>query len=68
MTQPTSNPADSADPADPARAILANAASVIEITRRAWPAAPAIEKPKTARRPMQAGMLIAMNFWSHKAL
>jgi hypothetical protein len=65
MTQPTPNPADSADPA---RAILANAATVIETTRRAWRPVLNNEKPKTARRPMHAFMLIAMNFWSHKTL
>jgi hypothetical protein len=47
MTEPTPNPAD------PARAIAANAANVIETTRRAWLAPPLNEKPKTARRPMQ---------------
>jgi hypothetical protein len=58
------------------RAMSAAAARVIDTTRRAWFAvgetlsidmAPA-RYAGFPRRPMQASVLIAMNFWSHKPL
>jgi hypothetical protein len=58
------------------RAMSAAAAIVIETTRRAWftvgetrsiDMAPA-RYAGFSRRPMQASVLIALNFWSHKTL
>jgi hypothetical protein len=54
----------------------ATVAMVIETTRRAWftaGEAPSIDMAPARyagfpRRPMQANVLIAMSFWSHKTL
>lgn len=58
------------------RAMSATVAMVIETTRRAWftaGEAPSIDMAPARyagfpRRPMQANVLIAMSFWSHKTL
>ena len=61
------------------RAMSANAARVIETTRRAWLAAaeqpisdiaetrPA-RPPRFSRRPIVANLALAMNFWSTRPL
>lgn len=59
------------------RAISANAARVIETTRRAWLAAAAQpigdtaeppRPPRFSRRPIVANLAITMNFWSTRPL
>ena len=59
------------------RAMSANAARVIETTRRAWLAAAAQpindiatqpRPPRFSRRPIVANLAIAMNFWSTRPL
>jgi len=59
------------------RAMSANAARVIETTRRAWLAAAAQpindiatqpRPPRFSRRPIVANLALAMNFWSTRPL
>ncbi len=59
------------------RAMSANAARVIETTRRAWlatAAQPASDiatqprPPRFSRRPIVANLALAMNFWSTRPL
>ncbi|MDN7182665.1 hypothetical protein M0D69_32545 [Caballeronia sp. SEWSISQ10-4 2] len=62
------------------RAMSANAARVIETTRRAWLAAAAqpasarvnsatqLRPPRFSRRPIVANLALAMNFWSTRPL
>ena len=59
------------------RAMSANAARMIETTRRAWLAAAAQpvsdmatqpRPPRFSRRPIVANLAIAMNFWSTRPL
>ena len=61
------------------RAMSANAARVIETTRRAWLAAAAqpisdiaeprpSRPPRFSRRPIVANLALAMNFWSTRPL
>ncbi len=71
MTQTTT------DPSEAQRAMSANAARVIEITRRAWLAtqtqpagdiARKSQRPRFSRRPIVANLAQAMNFWSTRQL
>ncbi len=58
------------------RTMSATAAMVLETTRRAWFTVGETRSIDTAparyagfpRRPMQASVLVAMNFWSHETL
>jgi hypothetical protein len=59
------------------RAMSANAARVIETTRRAWLATTAQptsdiatqpRPPRFSRRPIVANLALAMNFWSTRPL
>jgi hypothetical protein len=67
------------DPSRAQRAMSANAARVIETTRRAWLAAAAQpisdiaetrppRPPRFSRRPIVANLALAMNFWSTRPL
>jgi hypothetical protein len=64
------------DPADLRSTMAANIANVLETTRRAWLATtedPSFDMAPARhagfpRRPMQASVLVAVNFWSHKTL